>query len=53
MIFLSCKLNTHVTHKVEVHDDGPPPEAGVVLPGRAGNPLLLAGQGEIRELIIL
>ena len=41
---------TYVANKIEVHDDGPLPEGGVVLPGGAGSPVKLsrAQLGEIR-----
>ena len=35
------KNETHVTYKVEVHDDCHLPEGGVVLPGSAGHVLRL------------
>ena len=31
--------SSHITNKIEVHDDGLLPEGGVVLPGAAGLPV--------------
>ena len=46
---------TYITNQIEVHDDGPLPEAGVVLPGSAGDILLKARKGKIRngKLVLL
>ena len=51
MTLVLAPADTHVTHEVEVHDDGPLPEGGVVLPGGAGQPLLLPHRGQLRHVL--
>ena len=51
MTLVLAPADTHVTHEVEVHDDGPLPEGGVVLPGGAGQVLLLPHRGQLRHVL--